>query len=126
MTISPRGVSYDKAGRVSGRGGTLFQSVFPTALTSATYDVDNRLTAHTTAGGTINPTYDANGGLINDGARAFTWDARGRLTAIASPAAGFVYDGLGRRTTATLGGAATGYLYDGADIVENYGASVFY
>ena len=76
---------------------TGYQSVFPAALTSATYDADNRLTARTTAAGTIHPAYDANGSLINDGARAFTWDARNRLTAIAVAPASFVYDGLGRR-----------------------------
>ena len=62
--------------------------------------------------------YDANGSLTNDGAGAFTWDARNRLTAITATPASFVYDGVGRRTTATLGGVTRGYLYDGGDIVQ--------
>lgn len=50
-------------------GGTLFQSVLPAAVTSATYNLANRMTARTAAGVTINPTWDANGSLTGDGAR---------------------------------------------------------
>ena len=122
-TVGSLTYTYDNAGRVSGRSGTLFQSVFPAAVTSATYDADNRLTQWAAASGTLNPTYDANGRQITDGGKGhgshtLTWDARGRLTAIAATPASFAYDAIGRRTTATIAGTATGYLYDGADIVQ--------
>jgi len=103
---------------MTSRGGTLFQSVLPAALTSAAYDAANRLTNWTTPGGTTLPVYDANGNLTGDGTRTFAWDSRNRLTAITGTAASFAYDAAGRRTTATLGGSATSFLYDGPDIVQ--------
>lgn len=117
-TLGTLTYAYDAAGRISLRGGTLFQSIFPVALTSAAYDPDNRLTTWVTASGSVSPVYDADGNLTNDGSRAFTWDARGRLTAIAATPAGFAYDAAGRRSSATIAGATTGYVYDGADIVQ--------
>ena len=123
-TLGTLTYSYDQAGRVSSRGGTLFQSVLPAAVTSATYSLANRLTARTIAGVTSSPFWDANGSLTSDGLRTYTWDSRNRLTAI-SGLATYAYDGLGRRSTATLSGTATSYLYDGWDIVqEKQGASV--
>jgi len=110
--------AYDAAGKLTSRGGTLFQSVLPTALTTATYDADNRLTAWTTSGGTTSPTYDANGSMVGDGTRTFAWDSRNRLTAISGTTAAFAYDWTGRRSSTTLGGVTTTYLYDGEDIVQ--------
>jgi hypothetical protein len=109
--------TYDLAGRVAARGGTLFQSLLPAAVTSASYDLANRLTARTAAGVTASPTRDANGNLTSDGVRTYTWDARNRLTGITGVAS-FVYDGVNRRQTATLGGTATSYLYDGWDVAQ--------
>jgi hypothetical protein len=38
--------TYDTAGRISARGGSLFKSVLPTAITgTATYNADNQLTS---------------------------------------------------------------------------------
>jgi hypothetical protein len=48
--------TYDLAGRVAARGGTLFQSLLPAAVTSASYDLANRLTARTAAGVTASLT----------------------------------------------------------------------
>ncbi len=110
--------SYDSAGRISSRSGSLFQSVLPAAVSSAAYDADNRLTNWTTGGGATNPTYDANGNLLTAGTQTFTWDSRNRLTAVGGTPASFSYDGVGRRISATLSGATTSYLYDGVDIVE--------
>jgi RHS repeat-associated protein len=108
---------YDLAGRVVARGGTLFQSVLPAAVTSASYDLANRLTARTAAGVTAMPTWDANGNLASDGVRSYTWDARDRLTAIPGVAS-LVYDAFGRRQTATRGGIATSFLYDDWDVAQ--------
>jgi hypothetical protein len=57
----------------------------------------------------------ANGSLTSDG--TYAWDARNRLTGIAGLGS-FMYDGVGRRQTATLNGTATSYLYDGRDVAE--------
>jgi RHS repeat-associated protein len=116
-TLGDLTYGYDLAGRVSARGGSLFQSVLPAAVTSATYNLANRLTARTTAGVTASPSWDANGNLSNDGVRSYSWDARNRLTGI-SGVASFVYDGLGRRQTTTRGGIATSFLYDGSDVAQ--------
>src|SRR5262249_31644798 len=108
---------YDLAGRVVARGGTLFQSVLPAAVTSASYDLANRLTSRTAAGVTASPTWDANGNVTSDGVRTYTWDARNRLTTIPGVAS-FAYDAFGRRQTATRGGIATSFLYDGWDVAQ--------
>jgi RHS repeat-associated protein len=108
---------YDLAGNQISRGGTLFQSVLPAAVTSGGYDAANRLNQWTVPGGGVSPSYDANGNLLNDGTRSFTWDARNRLTGIAGVAS-FSYDALGRRQSATINGNTISYLYDGNDPVQ--------
>jgi RHS repeat-associated protein len=108
--------TYDTAGRISTRGGSLFKSVLPTAITgTATYNADNQLTSWSGSVGA--PTYDLNGNLINDGTRSFTWDARNRLTAITGVAS-FVYDGVGRRQSVTQGATTVTTVYDGYDPVQ--------
>jgi RHS repeat-associated protein len=99
------------------RGGTLFQSVLPAAVTSASYDLANRLTSRTASGVTATPTWDANGNLTSDGVCSYTWDARNRLTGIPGVAS-FGYDAFGRRETATRGGTATSFLYDRWDVAQ--------
>jgi RHS repeat-associated protein len=116
-TLGTLTYGYDLAGRVVTRGGRLFQSALPAAVTSASYDLANRLTARTASGVTASPTWDANGNLTSDGVRTYTWDARDRLIAIPGVAS-FAYDGLGRRQTATRGGTATSFLYDGWDVAQ--------
>ena len=109
----------DAAGRIVARGGSLFQSVPPAAVTSASYDAANRLTHWITAGGGVTPSYDANGNMTHDGSRTLTWDARNRLTAI-SGVASFAYDGFGRRGAATIGGTTRSFLYDRWNPVKEY------
>jgi RHS repeat-associated protein len=78
--------------------------------------------------------YDANGNLLSDGSRTYSWDAENRLVAIAYPgqpgkATAFAYDGLGRRTTIAStpegGGSAvaTGYVWCGSQICQARNAS---
>ncbi len=69
-------------------------------------------------------TWDNNGNLTNDEVRSYTYecaaspqhgggDAANRLTAgSGSPASSFAYDGLGNRTSMTVGGATTRYALD--------------
>ncbi|HXQ68699.1 MAG TPA: RHS repeat-associated core domain-containing protein, partial [Alphaproteobacteria bacterium] len=74
-------------------------------------------------------TYDANGNLLSDGARVYTWDAENRLVGMTYPgqtgkATAFTYDDLGRRTaitsTPTGGGSAvtTSYIWCGVRICQ--------
>lgn len=117
-TVGTLTYAYDAAGRISSRGGTLFQSVLPAAVASATYDQANRMTARTASGVSSAPAWDLNGSLTGDGLRSYNWDARNRLTAITGVAA-FTYDGLGRRQSSTIGAnPARSYLYDGFDVVQ--------
>jgi RHS repeat-associated protein len=70
-------------------------------------------------------TYDADGNLLSDGTRDYSWDAENRLVGMTYPAhsgqaTAFAYDGLGRRVTITdtpAGGGspvATSYVWCGA------------
>lgn len=113
--------AYDSAGRIMSRGGSLFQSVLPSAVASTSYNADNRLTQW----GSASPAYDLNGNLTNDGTNTFTWDARNRLTAITGVAS-FVYDGSNRRQSATQAGVTIASFYDGFNPVqEQLGGAVF-
>ncbi|RQS71913.1 Rhs family protein [Burkholderia sp. Bp8963] len=107
--------AYDNAGRRTQIGGTLASMNLPAALTSATYDADNRLTNW--SGTTL--TYDANGNLTGDGSFTYGWDSRGRLVSLVGAAtASFAYDSQGRRTGKTVNGTATNFLYDGPSVVQ--------
>ncbi|HVZ15356.1 MAG TPA: RHS repeat-associated core domain-containing protein, partial [Bauldia sp.] len=115
-TLGDVDYTYDTAGRVASRFGTLFKSVLPAATTAAaTYNADNQLTSWNGSSGT--PTYDLNGNLTNDGSHAFTWDARNRMTAVTGTAS-FVYDAVGRRLSVTQGATTTAAVYDGYDPVQ--------
>jgi RHS repeat-associated protein len=63
-------------------------------------------------------TYDANGNTLNDGTNSYVWDARNRLVSADNNGASFSYDPLGRRTAKTLLSSATGFVYDGANPVQ--------
>ena len=107
--------SYDALGQRVGIAGSLAATTLPTAMNSAVYDSANRVTNWNGIG----ITYDANGNMLSDGARTYTWDAKNRLSAISGGAtASFQYDAYGRRLSKTVSGAATGYLYDGANPVQ--------
>src|SRR5258708_15647885 len=111
---------YDDAGRVSSRGGTLFQSILPASISSTTYNAGNQLTQW----GSATLTYDLNGSLTNDGTNSYTGDARNRLTGL-SGIASFVYDGSGRRQSFTRGGTTITSVYDRyRPVQEQSGGSV--
>ena len=74
-------------------------------------------------------TWDADGNLLTDGQRSYTWDAAGRLATITYPGqtgkqTAFAYDGLGRRVAITStpagGGSAvtTAYVWCDSDICQ--------
>lgn len=122
VTMGDLAYQYDAAGQRIQESGTLARRAMPAAVASATYDAANRLTAW---GGTA-LAYDFNGNLTSDGSRTYTWDSRNRLKTIAGAAtASFSYDAFGRRSSATVSGSTTSFLYDGLNIAQELtGASV--
>jgi RHS repeat-associated protein len=113
---------YDATGqRVSETKGT---NPLPDTAFSAVYDAADRMTSITltATGQTFLLSYDDNGNLIEkrDEANAsnlttYAWDGRNRLKSVTAPglSASFDYDALGRRTSRTLNGVTTRYVYDG-------------
>lgn len=94
-------------------------TALPPAVTAA-YNALNQQTQFASA--TLG--YDPNGNLTSDGTTTYTWDARDRLIGISGgTTASFVYDALDRRIAKTINGATITYLYDGADIVTEAGAT---
>jgi RHS repeat-associated protein len=112
--------SYDAAARVTGTDGTLSNINPGTPVANVTFDANNRIKNW----GAQTLTYDNNGNLINDGSNAYGWDERGRLVTITGAvSAVFAYDGLGRRVSKTIAGIQTGYVYDGANVVQELSGS---
>ncbi|KWU24671.1 MULTISPECIES: RHS repeat-associated core domain-containing protein [Burkholderia] len=89
---------------------------YPSSATTQTanYNTLNQLTTLSNPPAASQPlTYDANGNLLSDGGRTYSWDAENRLVAIAYPgqsgkATSFTYDGLGRRTSISSTPAGAG------------------
>jgi len=112
--------SYDLTGRRTSVGGSLATLNLPNAISAATYNVNNQLTAW----GTANLFYDANGNMTSDGTHSYTWDARNRLAAMDSGSTpSFAYDAFGRRTSKTILGAQKGFVYDGPNTVQELSGS---
>jgi RHS repeat-associated protein len=101
-------------------------AVYPIgSLRTATY---NNLNQAATVSG-LPPRFDANGNLLSDGQRNYSWNAENRLVGITYPGqpgkqTAFVYDGLGRRTAISSippGGGSTvttPYLWCGSRICQ--------
>lgn len=107
--------TYDAAGRRIEVGGTFARTSLPLPVSSTSYDAANQLTQWN--GSTL--TYDANGNLLSDGAREYSWDARNRLQAVGGVVpASFVYDAVGRRIETSVNGNTKAFLYDGLDAVQ--------
>lgn len=99
-----------------------------------------RLSAEKVAGGTdaanrvaqfgeATHSFDEAGQTLNktdaQGTKTFQWDARGRLTRATLPSGKvieYTYDALGRRSSRTVDGATTRFIYDGSDVVLDRGA----
>ena len=115
--------TYDNGGRRTGVTGSLARTALPDALPNAGVDAANRLTVSEQQ----SLTYDANGNLTGDASQSYVWNARDQLVQIKDAndvvIASFTYDALGRRQTKTVGGVASGYVYDGANIVQELAGS---
>ena len=122
-TLGDLAYTYDDGGRRTGVTGSLARTALPDALPNANVDAANRLTVS----GPQSLTYDANGNLTGDGSQTYVWNARDQLVQIRAAndavIASFTYDALGRRQTKTVGGVASGYVYDGANIVQELAGS---
>ncbi|HEU4890872.1 MAG TPA: RHS repeat-associated core domain-containing protein [Vicinamibacterales bacterium] len=114
-TLGDLTYAYDSAGRRTILGGTWARTGLPAAVSAATYDAANQLTAW----GTDTRQYDANGSLASDGLTSYVWDARQRLSGTSGASAKtFAYDAMGRRVSATINGSSATYQYDGANHVS--------
>jgi RHS repeat-associated protein len=116
-TIGDLAYSYDQAGRRATTSGTYARLNLPAALSSAQYDVNNRV--FNWGGTTIS--YDLNGNMAGDGVNTYMWNARDQLSAVTKTGQtlpSFVYDAFGRRQKKILGATVTSYLYDGANVVQ--------
>jgi RHS repeat-associated protein len=110
---------YDVDGRIVSKGGTFATDILPTATAQpATFDLNDRETS--VNGQAL--TYDADGNLTFDGTNTYTWNARNQLTQISQNGnvqLSYSYDALGRRVAkASNGSAATQFLYDGNNAVQ--------
>ena len=106
--------AYDAAGRETSRGGSLARTGLPSPVSTTTYNTNNQLTSW--AGATLS--YDGNGNLTSDGMNSFVWNARNQLASVNSGASTFQYDAFGRRTSKSLSGTTTSFLYDGLNPVQ--------
>ena len=119
--------TYDAAGNRISFSRTGPQADLPRPVQAA-YDAANEQIQFNST--TPNLMYDSNGNLISqadaNGTTTYSWDARNRLvglnrTVIASNSeaisASFTYDALGRRTSKTINGVTTQYIYDRYNIV---------
>jgi RHS repeat-associated protein len=127
--------SYEKSGLFGGGTDTWTYDAIGNRLTST---VDGEPRTYTYFKNGTNPlngqrlasdgelayTYDANGNTLTRSGVTFGWDADDRMTSIAGAVtASYAYDYQGRRTTKTVSGASTSYLYDGLNLVRTSGAS---
>ncbi len=101
--------TYDLAGRRVGSTGSLAHTLLPAAVSSAAYNANNQLTNWN---GT-SLSYDADGNMTGNGGQSFVWNARNQL--VSFNGLSFQYDAFGRRT---MNAAGTGFLYDGANAVQ--------
>ncbi len=111
------GYGYDSRGQLVAQTGSHAPQALPPASTNNTFDDNNR---QTQANGNAR-SYDADGHLLSDGTRTYTWDDRDHLSQITQGGtviASYSYDALGRRSARTENGTTTQYLYDGLNTVQ--------
>ncbi|WAM28258.1 RHS repeat-associated core domain-containing protein [Myxococcus sp. NMCA1] len=109
--------AYDADGNPTSVGGTYARTLLPASFTGAVYDAANQLVSW--QGGTL--AHDANGNVMSDGARTYTWDARNQLSQVGSALgtlATFGYEPTGRRSYRTVSGTTRDYLYSGPNFIQ--------
>lgn len=121
---STQSFTYNPAGQLVGQGqaGDAFVwTGHPTTTTNATHDALNRDAAIVAASG-----YDADGNLISDGARTFTYDAENKLRSVTGGTAPvtLAYDPFGRLASVTSNGVSTIFGYLGDKLIWEYGTGL--
>jgi len=116
-TLGDLSYAYDILGRRTNIGGSFARMNLPGAVSGASYDAINRMTAWN--GATLSS--DANGNMQGDGTLSYVWDERDRLTRIqngSTVVASFTYDAFNRRIGKTVSGTSASFLHDGWQIVQ--------
>jgi len=112
---------YDAAGRRVKIGGSFARTGLPQPIANLIYNTANQLTQR----GSVTFTYDSNGNLTGDGSSTYTWNARNELVSISgSINASFQYDAFGRRISRLINGSSSGYLHDGANVVQQLSGTI--
>ncbi|ABF92010.1 Rhs family protein [Myxococcus xanthus DK 1622] len=109
--------TYDGDGNRVSVGGTLARTGLPLTASGAVYDAASQLTVWNGQP----RAYDANGNLVSDGARTYSWDARNQLVQIVEgpgALATFEYEPTGRRSRTMLFGVVEDYLYSGDNFIQ--------
>jgi len=121
-TLGEVDYAYDPAGRTEAVWGSYARLALPEALKSAKYNAANEMIER--EGEALS--YDADGNLVADSAKEYSWNARDQLTEISGATiATSGYDPFGRRISKSLGSTTTHLLYDGANVAqESVGGSV--
>jgi RHS repeat-associated protein len=110
------------------------QTITSTTVTTYTYDDANRLDYYYEDGDQTDLAWDNNGNLLTQGTSVYTWDAANRLVSadVDGVVSTFAYNGLGQRTSQTVGGVTTEYVLDVAGglpeviVATTGGASTYY
>jgi len=119
--------TYDPSGNVL----ELEQNLGPgTIITAYTYDEADQLNTAQQGSTTWQYTYDANGSLISDGVKNYTYDSANRLVAVSDQlsAVSLSYNGLGQRLSMDAAGVIAHYVMDGDRplTAESGGNTTFY
>ncbi len=120
--------TYDDGDRLTGGTSSLGKQY------AYGYDPADNITSQQTPNGstgysynslnqTAGDSYDADGNLLDDGQRSFTWDAESRLLSVtlkvqAGKSTAFRYDGLGRRIAIVTNGTEVRYLWCGQQLCQ--------
>jgi RHS repeat-associated protein len=111
---------YDAGGQRVQVSGSWSRSGLPQPVANVAYDPANELTAW----GAQTLSYDRNGNLATDGLTSYARNARGQLVGTGEGAsATFSYDAFGRRSSKTVSGTSTNFLYDGVNVVQELAGS---
>lgn len=117
-SLGALGYGYDSVGRLVAQTGSFASQALPPATNASNgFDDNNRQIQYQEQ----TQSFDLNGNLSGDGVRTYIWNVRDQLTEIRdgnNVIASFAYDAAGRRVLRTEGGQATGYLYDGANAIQ--------
>ncbi len=110
-TISTISLTRDAVGQIiqATRNNPLTASTAGLTSTTHSFDAASQIT-------TTGFVYDVRGRLMNDGTRAFAWDAVSRLSSVTEGAVTttYTYDSLGQRLSRTANGVTRNYVWNNA------------